>query len=166
MKHWISVAVLGRDYEKTFSISDQSYLILLVLLRFPKIQVEIAFHYSGKEQKKPNSTNCGSKHLLNGHTHLKVERCYTNTIYFSKMVLSWNTWVLQILIKYRASFWRNCSKKCHRRALRSEYLAQVLQTRQNLSLIFFYGCYSCESTDPKYFQLCCLKLTRWGYLPP
>lgn len=108
-----------------------------------KIQVEIAFHCSGKQQKKPNSTKSGPTHLLSGHTHLKVERCFTNTMYFSKKWYFHETPISESyrLIKYKAP-WRNCSKNCPRRALRSDYLAQILQTRQSLPLVLFSGCCS------------------------
>lgn len=62
-----------------------------------------------------------------------------------------DTWV-----KYRAPAWRNCSKKCNRRALRSEYLAQLPQKRQSLSLMLFSGCCSLWVNRPQV-----LSATLW-----
>lgn len=165
MKHWISVTILGWDYEKSLSISDQSDLILLELLRFPKFKWKLLFIIV---EKKPNSTKRGCKHLLNGHTHLKVERCYTNTIYFSEMVLSWDThlWVLQILSKIQSTFFKVlCSKKHHGRALRSEYLPNYCK-QGRVCLLCFSMLLTVSQQSPSTFSYTITNSQGEGSTPP
>lgn len=112
--------------------------------------MEIAFHCSGKQQKKPTSTKSGLKLLLSGHMHLKVERCFTNMIYFFKMVLSWNThlWILLILGKIQSSCLKKLQQEMSQKGLEIWVFGPRTVNKAG-SLMLFYGCCSLQINRPQ-----------------